>query len=690
MSDIRKSARARALARTSVVLAAVLAFAPLLETSSARAEKSDAAMELQKKRKALRSGQSYARPQKANGQSGYTPMAQGKATTVTEVVADKTVQPFLSEAAVAGMAALENRYAQIASAGGWPAVPKGTYKKGTQNAAIEKLNKRLFIEGYLRPEAAQGEFASVYTSATADAVARFQTNMGLASTGAVDGPTLAALNVPASARLATIRANLPRVAIYAQNLGDRYVIVNVPAQQIQTVSGGRVYSQHNAIVGRPERPTPVAMTALSDINFNPYWNAPASIVEKDIIPKMTSGNADILEKMNIKVFKGFGGPEVNPNMVNWNRAIADDYHFRQEPGPENAMATAKINFPSPFGIYLHDTPEKHLFQAGGRFFSSGCVRVDKMSVLLNWVLNGQEGYDAPRIASLGETLERIDVKLTAPPQLRVVYLTAWPAAGGVAAFRGDIYQLDGSGFVTGQPLPPGEKSADGARYVLKPVPRQVAALEADEAEGFSWFSRAFGGRPAQAKPARPATSKTSGDEPVASNGKQPSDKTKKTAQAAKPAKTAETGKSEDGKKQAARGKSGKKQFKGLFDWANHKPDSQQAQAKKPPKKVATGKVASGKKKPADSKVEAAKKPVGKAKTKPVEVASGKPEKVDPKKKVSKVAAKAPAETETPAKAKEPAPSKKAAPTCTEGKQEKGCKPVAEAATKKKPAAPVAN
>ena len=107
---------------------------------------------------------------------------------------------------------------------------------------------------------------------------------------------LAALNVPAADRLATIRANLPRVAIYAQDLGDRYVIVNVPAQQIQTVSGGRVYSQHNAIVGRPERPTPVAMTALSDINFNPYWNAPPSIVEKDIIPKMTSGDTDILRE----------------------------------------------------------------------------------------------------------------------------------------------------------------------------------------------------------------------------------------------------------------------------------------------------------------------------------------------------------------------------------------------------------
>jgi murein L,D-transpeptidase YcbB/YkuD len=195
------------------------------------------------------------------------------------------------------------------------------------------------------------------------------------------------------------------------------------------------------------------MAALSDIKFNPYWNAPASIVERDIIPKLSSG---ILEKMNMKVFDGVGGPEVNPRRINWRRAVVDNYHFRQEPGGDNAMATAKINFPSPFGIYLHDTPEQHLFESGNRFYSSGCVRVQKVAILLNWILNGQDGFDPDRIENLAQSLERLDVTLVTPPQLRVAYLTAWPTSEGIVAFRGDV-TADGTGFVVNCSLPVGER-----------------------------------------------------------------------------------------------------------------------------------------------------------------------------------------------------------------------------------------
>jgi L,D-transpeptidase YcbB len=423
----------------------------------------------------------------SNTSSGHGPAPQGKATTETEVVASQNVEPMLSVNGPAGILAAESRYAQIVSNGGWPTVPKGTYKKGGSNNNISILNNRLYIEGYLRQEATQGEFATVYTTATQDAVTRFQRNNGLAASGQVDGATLQALNVSASERLSTIRANIPRLAEYSKNLGDRYVVVNVPAQQIETVNGNHVYSRHNAIVGRPDRPTPVVMTALANVAFNPYWNAPPSIIERDIVPKIIGGNSDVLRKMNIKVFQGVGGPEVDPDSVNWRTAVVDNYHFRQEPGGENAMATAKINFNSPFGIYLHDTPERQLFGTGGRFFSSGCVRVDKIAVLINWILNGQDGFDAAKIASMAQSLERLDEIIVNPPQLRVAYLTAWPTTGGTVAFRRDIYNLDGTGFVLGQPLPVGESGADGQRFVLKPVPRQVAAIDAAEAEGFSLF-----------------------------------------------------------------------------------------------------------------------------------------------------------------------------------------------------------
>ena len=115
--------------------------------------------------------------------------------------------------------------------------------------------------------------------------------------------------------------------------------------------------------------------------------------------------------MNIKVFQGVGGPEVDPDNVNWRRVRIDDYHFRQEPGGDNAMATAKIEFNSPFGIYLHDTPEPYLFATGNRFYSSGCVRVDKVAILIEWILQGQDGINDARIAQLAETKERLDTNI---------------------------------------------------------------------------------------------------------------------------------------------------------------------------------------------------------------------------------------------------------------------------------------
>jgi L,D-transpeptidase YcbB len=410
----------------------------------------------------------------------------GVPTSQTEIVAGKNQSPMLVTNADQLLIAAQQKYSGIVAQGGFPTVPNGDFKKGSNNASIGILNKRLFMEGYLRVEGTQGKFAEVYTSATADAVARFQRNHGLIANGKMSSATLAELNISAEKRLFTISANIPRAAAYEVGVGSRYVVVNIPAQLIETVSGGRVVTRHNAIVGRPARPSPVVMTPLAMVRFNPYWNAPVSIVERDILPKLQN-SLQYLVDANIKIFKGGAtGEEIDPHTLDFSNMVPDDYLFRQEPGPHNAMATAKIEFQSPFGIYLHDTPEKHMFNSDNRFFSSGCIRVEKMPLLVQWVLNGQDGYNEGKIATMAETLERLDVPLSAPPQLRVAYLTAWPASGGTVAFRRDIYELDGTGFTVGQPMPVGEMSPEGKRFVLKPLPRQQS-VDAAEAEGFGLF-----------------------------------------------------------------------------------------------------------------------------------------------------------------------------------------------------------
>lgn len=550
---------------------------------------------------------------------------QPKVTTQTEVLTGKSVSPMLTVDSATRMNAIADRYRDIIANGGFPKVSKGSYKKGSESKNVIALNRRLFLDGYLRQEAVEGEFASRVTSATIDALTRFQRNVGLAATGKMDAPTLAALNVPAQARLRTIEANLSRLEVYGQDLGDRYVVVNIPAQQIETVNSGKVFSRHNAIVGRPERPTPIVMTALSDINFNPYWNTPPSIIERDLIPKMLSGTK-ILTDMNIKVFQGFGGPEIDPNDVDWGSAIADDYHFRQEPGPANAMATAKINFPSPFGIYLHDTPEKHLFKTGNRFYSSGCVRVEKVELLLEWILNGQDGIGSAEIGALAETLERRDVKLTTPPQLRVAYLTAWPV-GNTVAFRGDVYGLDGTGFTVGQPLPEGELSDEGQKFVLKPLPRKPAAVDAAEAEGFGLFGRRSGKTKRTASFYDFEENDSSYIKPKLERGAPPA---KRLPFAVKKREGAATALVKTPEKKRKAGSS--KEFDGLFDWAAYRKEQKQGVKKPAVASVKSKKKITPKKAEAEvaaiapkAKVPAAKKPVDeKAVAKKPEVAAKKP------------------------------------------------------------------
>lgn len=472
----------------SVSIAVALAMVAIAAAPSPlHAEPENSFWNQQKKKRSL-----FAAPRQTSNanQPSHSQGSGSDATTETAILNDGSAAPFITPDSAAGIQAMADKYAEIVGKGGWPRLPKGNLKKGSDGKNAGILNQRLSIEGYLRAEGIQGEYAQVFTSATEEALKQFQRNHGLAVSGRVDGATLFALNVPAERRLATIRANIARLAEYSKDLGNRYIVVNIPAQQIETVSDGKVYSLHNAIVGRPSRPTPVVMTPLTIVRFNPYWNAPASIVENDILPRMLSkGPSKIMREMNMKVFQGVGGPEIDPNDVNWRRVRVDDYHFRQEPGGSNAMATAKIEFNSPFGIYLHDTPEPHLFKTGNRFYSSGCVRVEGVAIMIEWILQGQDGIDKARIAQLAETKERLDKTIANALQLRVAYLTAWPAKDGVAAFRPDIYELDGTGFVVGQPLPVGEKM-DGQRYVLKPIPRLQQDIDTNDGFGFASL---FGG-----------------------------------------------------------------------------------------------------------------------------------------------------------------------------------------------------
>ncbi len=383
--------------------------------------------------------------------------------TRTTVFGEEGAPPMLSPESPRLLEEAVVRYDLAVRAGGWPRLPeiRRILVAGSRGATVKTLRERLFLEGYLPPEARKGRR---YDSAVAAAVMRFQRAHGLRVSGHVDRATWHELNVPAEQRLAMLQANLPRVEWAAGGIAPRFILVNIPATQVEAVEKGRVYSRHNVIVGMPDRPSPAIISKVSELNFNPYWTAPRSIVVKDIIPQARKeGPLKFLKRMRIRIYDGFKGPEVDPATLDWNNIDVKRFVFRQDPGEENAMATVKINFPNRHAVYMHDTPTKQLFTESERYFSSGCVRVEQVHVLTEWILKFTPGWDRRRIEEVVRSGERIDVHVEDPPNVIWAYLTAWVTPDGQVHFREDIYRLDGTGFVHGQPQPVRDYAAHQAR-----------------------------------------------------------------------------------------------------------------------------------------------------------------------------------------------------------------------------------
>ena len=152
----------------------------------------------------------------------------------------------------------------------------------------------------------------------------------------------------------------------------------------EAVDGDTVARRHIAVVGKVDRQTPELTSRIHEVIVNPYWNAPESIVRRDIIP-LVRENPNYLEENAIRIL-GPDGQEVDPMTIDWSTDEAARLRFRQDPGRINAMASVKIDFHNPYAVYMHDTPQQSLFNDIERFHSSGCVRVQNVRDLVTWIL----------------------------------------------------------------------------------------------------------------------------------------------------------------------------------------------------------------------------------------------------------------------------------------------------------------
>ncbi len=375
-----------------------------------------------------------------------------KLATKTEILQGRAEIPMIGPHSLDSMAAAISIYEEIIAGGGWRELPRIKYTPGKKDKRNIALRERLVREGYQDFDSLSSPTADVFDETLVAAVTAYQASHGLLQTGNVGEQTRAALNTPAEIRLATLQTNLRRIEHYLVGLQDRAILVNIPACQLETVDFGEVHSRHNVIAGKPERPTPALISKVSDVIFNPFWNAPASIVARDIIPKYLE-DPNYLDQMQIRVFDGVGGPEIDPSTIDWQITAPDRYHFQQQPGTQNALATVKVNFANPHMVYMHDTPHRELFQRNQRFESSGCVRVDDVRSFITWIMNHQDDFNETSFEMITATEEPVTFDVTTETGVRFMYLTAWTNGDGRPQFRPDIYNLDTTDFVLGQPEP---------------------------------------------------------------------------------------------------------------------------------------------------------------------------------------------------------------------------------------------
>ncbi len=350
--------------------------------------------------------------------------------------------PTLSPANIAATKQAIKRYTEIVARGGWGAVPVVKLSFGETHFAVAVLKERLAASGDLKEG---GDFSETFDNELEAAVKRFQATNGLTPTGIVDERTTGALNVTAEERLRQLKNSLGRLQDYVSvTAKNRYVVVNIPAAQVEAVEGDKVVSRHTGVVGKPDRPSPMLRTQIQEMNFNPVWRLPPTVVSEDLIPKgreMQAAGKNVLIKFGIDAYDG-SGKKLDPEAINWASGRPSGLSYRQKPGKENPLGFLKINFPNNYSVYMHDTPSESIFGRNFRAASSGCIRVHNIEKLAAWLLRSNDGWDQGRIETVKEKGDRIDVKLKKSVPLYWVYITAWATEDGVIQFRRDIYDRD--------------------------------------------------------------------------------------------------------------------------------------------------------------------------------------------------------------------------------------------------------
>jgi murein L,D-transpeptidase YcbB/YkuD len=358
---------------------------------------------------------------------------------------EKTLQSFLPQQP--GYESLQEalaHYKDLVSKERWDRIPDGSkLQKGDRNERVALVRKRLSTSDMVNTIHSNEE--DLFDEALEQAVRQFQELHGLETDGVIGSATLSALNVPLEDRIRQIELNLERWRWLPQDLGTRYILVNIPQFALTVMEQSEPVMRMKVIVGKKYRRTPVFSDRMTYLVLSPFWNVPPSIAVKDKLP-IIQKDPEYLSREHFRVFQGWGAEaqEIDPVTIDWSKLTPDNfpYRLRQDPGPGNALGPVKFMFPNKFNVYLHGTSSPELFKKNVRTLSSGCIRIEKPLDLAAYLFQDDPDWTQQKVLEFIEKYEEKTVQLTNPIVVHLQYWTAWVDDSKQVNFREDIYGRD--------------------------------------------------------------------------------------------------------------------------------------------------------------------------------------------------------------------------------------------------------
>jgi murein L,D-transpeptidase YcbB/YkuD len=271
-----------------------------------------------------------------------------------------------------------------------------------------------------------------------------------------------------STKAKRLRANMEFWRWMWDDLGELYVFNNIPEFMQTVVRGGEVVRREKIVVGEIGKQSSVFSRPLKEVVLRPRWRVPESIMVHELWPSLRRGGG-LMRQHGLEISTKSGQPR-DWRQIDWTKDDIRNYHVWQPPGRGSALGFVKFSFPSQHTIFMHDTPDKWMFNRGQRTLSHGCLRLKNPMELTEIVLQHDRGWDRAKIKQLiksGPLDNNVEIKRHIP--IHLAYFTAWVDDDGEVRFFRDIYghekrvrqALDGDWKLINK----------GRNHLAKPIPR---------------------------------------------------------------------------------------------------------------------------------------------------------------------------------------------------------------------------